>query len=243
MARYERRVTRGVASAHQELAALRLSVAVLAAHARGRGVFSRVQTTINKREQLRTGKRAETKIQIDSPISMSRNGQSPDKSSGAAPTHPEGLIARHVPRAKTSPRNSTMLSTMPHSASSSMISEAEDSSESRRESSDSNLTRPGRASSLPMLQRSDTAQQLGFILKQVQYGLINRMLLFVPIAILVGSLCKPGPLVFILNFLAILPLAASSILIVVILTRNMGLWGGVIRAIFGNTMELAVSPK
>lgn len=91
-----------------------------------------------------------------------------------------------------------------------------------------------------MLQRSDTVQQLGFILKQAQYGLINRMLLFVPIAMLVGGLTKPAPVVFILNFLAILPLAASSILIVVIFTRDMGIWGGMLRAIFGNTTELAV---
>lgn len=154
-----------------------------------------------------------------------------DKSSGAAPTH----------RAKTSARNSIPPSNMPHSTASSMTSDADGSSETARESSGMISTPPSRVSTMPTLQRSDTVQQLGFILKHAQYGLVNWMLLFVPIAILVGSLTKPGPVVFMLNFLAILPLAASSILIVVIFTREMGIWGGMLRAIFGNTTELAVS--
>lgn len=102
--------------------------------------------------------------------------------------------------------------------------------------------RLARTSSMPQLLRSETSRELNNILNNTHYGPIKWMLLIVPLAIAVGFVCQPSPVTFILNFLALLPLSALSILTILVLTKNAGVWGGVLRAVFGNITELAVRP-
>lgn len=110
------------------------------------------------------------------------------------------------------------------------------------QSSDDDIrsARLARTSSMPRLLRSETSRELNNILNNTHYGPIKWMLLVVPVAILAGVISPPSPVTFLLNFLALLPLSALSILTILVLTKNAGVYGGVLRAVFGNITELAV---
>ncbi|POR39743.1 Calcium-transporting ATPase [Tolypocladium paradoxum] len=71
-------------------------------------------------------------------------------------------------------------------------------------------------------------------------GPTRALLVVVPIAIVAGQLGLPAATVFVLNLVALAPLAAVSIFSVLALTRNAGAWGGVLRAVFGNATELTL---
>ena len=70
---------------------------------------------------------------------------------------------------------------------------------------------------------------------------INVFLVFVPLGILAGTLCWSPTAVFILNFIAITPLAALLSFATEELSANLGqTLGGLLNATFGNTVELIV---
>lgn len=70
---------------------------------------------------------------------------------------------------------------------------------------------------------------------------INTLLIFVPVAIIVGALGLPAEAVFFLNFLALVSLAPVMTMAVLKLSSHADpVWGGLLRAMLGNTVELIV---
>ncbi|KND87137.1 Calcium-transporting ATPase 2 [Tolypocladium ophioglossoides CBS 100239] len=101
--------------------------------------------------------------------------------------------------------------------------------------------RSSRGSSIPRLMRSDTYRELTAMLNNSHFGPAKVLLAVVPVAIVAGHLRLPAVAVFGLNFAALVPLAALTIFTVLVITRNAGVWGGLLRAIFGNATELTLS--
>ncbi|OAA73602.1 vacuolar calcium ion transporter /H(+) exchanger [Cordyceps fumosorosea ARSEF 2679] len=92
------------------------------------------------------------------------------------------------------------------------------------------------------LRRSDTLGQLAAILSDDYIGESKPLLLAVPVAVAVSLVPRvPAALVFLLNGAAMVPLAALNILIVLTLTKNARAWGGLFRAIGGNSTEFIIS--
>jgi len=72
---------------------------------------------------------------------------------------------------------------------------------------------------------------------------VNVLLIFVPLGIIAGELGWPSTATFILNFLAIIPLAALLSFATEELSLEVGeTLGGLMNATFGNAVELIVSP-
>jgi Ca2+:H+ antiporter len=70
---------------------------------------------------------------------------------------------------------------------------------------------------------------------------VNLLLVFVPVGIVVGALKSDPVLVFIMNFLAIIPLASLLSFATEELSEQMGqAIGGLMNASFGNAVELIV---
>lgn len=92
-----------------------------------------------------------------------------------------------------------------------------------------------------LLRRSDTVGQIALMLSDHYIGESKPLLLVVPIAIIVACIPHvPDTLVFLLNAVALVPLAALNILTVLTMTRNARVWGGLLRAIGGNSTEFVV---
>lgn len=71
---------------------------------------------------------------------------------------------------------------------------------------------------------------------------VNVLLVFVPVGIVLGALDMNPTAVFIVNFLAIMPLAALLSFATEELSAKMGqTLGGLMNASFGNAVELIVS--
>jgi len=71
---------------------------------------------------------------------------------------------------------------------------------------------------------------------------INILLIFVPVGIIAGALDLPPGAIFVLNFLAIVPLAALLSFATEELSEAVGPHiGGLLNATFGNAVELIVS--
>lgn len=103
-----------------------------------------------------------------------------------------------------------------------------------------------RDSGLPTagLGRSDTFGQLAAILSDDYIGESKPLLLAVPVAIALSLVPHmPEALVFVLNGAALVPLAALNILTVLTMTKNARVWGGLFRAVGGNSTEFIVGDK
>ncbi|KAM3522362.1 hypothetical protein MY4038_008653 [Beauveria bassiana] len=101
-----------------------------------------------------------------------------------------------------------------------------------------------RAASDPTLglRRSDTFGQLAAILSDDYIGESKPLLLAVPAAIALSLVPHmPAALVFVLNAAALVPLAALNILTVLTMTKNARVWGGLFRAVGGNSTEFLIS--
>lgn len=73
---------------------------------------------------------------------------------------------------------------------------------------------------------------------------VNVLLVFVPLGIIAGALGWNPTAIFVLNFLAIIPLAALLSFATEELSVNIGqTLGGLLNATFGNAVELIVSTK
>lgn len=73
---------------------------------------------------------------------------------------------------------------------------------------------------------------------------VNVLLVFVPIGIVLGALDIDPVAIFIVNFLAIMPLAALLSFATEELSVKLGQTiGGLMNATFGNAVELIVSPR
>lgn len=96
----------------------------------------------------------------------------------------------------------------------------------------------------PGLRRTDTFGQLAAILSDDYIGESKPLLLAVPAAIALSLVPRmPAALVFVLNGAALVPLAALNILTVLTMTKNARVWGGLFRAVGGNSTEFIVSEK
>ncbi|KAM3514067.1 hypothetical protein MY11210_002279 [Beauveria gryllotalpidicola] len=96
--------------------------------------------------------------------------------------------------------------------------------------------------STPGLRRSDTFGQLAAILSDDYIGESKPLLLAVPAAIALSLVPHmPAALVFVLNATALVPLAALNILTVLTMTKNARVWGGLFRAVGGNSTEFLIS--
>ncbi|OAA41180.1 vacuolar calcium ion transporter /H(+) exchanger [Beauveria brongniartii RCEF 3172] len=94
----------------------------------------------------------------------------------------------------------------------------------------------------PGLRRSDTFGQLAAILTDDYIGESKPLLLAVPAAIVLSLVPHmPAALVFVLNAAALVPLAALNILTVLTMTKNARVWGGLFRAVGGNSTEFLIS--
>ncbi len=94
------------------------------------------------------------------------------------------------------------------------------------------------------LRRSDTFGQLAAILSDEYIGESKPLLLAVPVAMALSLVPHmPAALVFLLNGAALVPLAALNILTVLTMTKNARVWGGLFRAVGGNSTEFIVSFK
>ncbi|KAM3488296.1 hypothetical protein MY3957_008408 [Beauveria namnaoensis] len=94
----------------------------------------------------------------------------------------------------------------------------------------------------PGLRRSDTFGQLAAILSDDYIGESKPLLLAVPAAIALSLVPHmPAALVFVLNAAALVPLAALNILTVLTMTKNARVWGGLFRAVGGNSTEFLIS--
>ncbi|KAJ6782047.1 hypothetical protein PWT90_03865 [Aphanocladium album] len=92
------------------------------------------------------------------------------------------------------------------------------------------------------LRRSDTFGQLAAILSDDYIGESKPLLLAVPIAIVLSLIPHmPAALVFVVNSAALVPLAALNILTVLTMTKNARVWGGLMRAVGGNSTEFIIS--
>lgn len=99
---------------------------------------------------------------------------------------------------------------------------------------------------LPQDQSSDNQSLLGKIVNTtwlvLKSNYANVLLVFVPLGIIFGALGKDPVLVFIFNFLAIIPLAALLSFATEELSAHLGeTVGGLMNATFGNAVELIVS--
>lgn len=90
------------------------------------------------------------------------------------------------------------------------------------------------------LRLSETYRELASVIRESHNGPSKLLLFIVPIAIVSRFVGLPAAAVFLLNTAALVPLAAFSTFTVLVLTRNAGFWGGLIRAVFGNAIELTV---
>ena len=71
---------------------------------------------------------------------------------------------------------------------------------------------------------------------------MNLLLVFVPLGIIAGNVGWPPEAVFVMNFLAIVPLAALLSFATEELSAKLGqTLGGLLNATFGNAVELIVS--
>lgn len=130
------------------------------------------------------------------------------------------------------------------SSSTSHHSSAEASSPETVRAAESAADRDARRSSgpVPGLRRSDTFGQLAAILSDDYIGESKPLLLAVPVAIALSLIPHtPAALVFVLNSAALVPLAALNILTVLTMTKNARVWGGLVRAVGGNSTEFIVS--
>ncbi|KAJ4163944.1 hypothetical protein LMH87_005641 [Akanthomyces muscarius] len=94
----------------------------------------------------------------------------------------------------------------------------------------------------PGLRRTDTFGQLAAILSDDYIGESKPLLLAVPAAIALSLVPRmPAALVFVLNGAALVPLAALNILTVLTMTKNARVWGGLFRAVGGNSTEFIIS--
>ncbi|KAM3462459.1 hypothetical protein NHJ6243_004039 [Beauveria neobassiana] len=94
----------------------------------------------------------------------------------------------------------------------------------------------------PGLRRSDTFGQLAAILSDDYIGESKSLLLAVPAAIALSLVPHmSAALVFVLNAAALVPLAALNILTVLTMTKNARVWGGLFRAVGGNSTEFLIS--
>ncbi|TQV96764.1 vacuolar calcium ion transporter /H(+) exchanger [Cordyceps javanica] len=93
----------------------------------------------------------------------------------------------------------------------------------------------------PGLRRTDTFGQLAAILRDDYIGESKPLLLAVPVAIALSLIPHmPPSLVFLLNGAALVPLAALNILTVLTMTKNARVWGGLFRAVGGNSSEFII---
>jgi hypothetical protein len=91
----------------------------------------------------------------------------------------------------------------------------------------------------PTLLRLNSFSDLSTILG---HGYTHVLLVFVPAGIVAGALGLPAEVVFWLNFLGVIPLALLMTVSVLKLSANSGpVRGGLLKAVFGNTMEMIVS--
>jgi hypothetical protein len=73
-------------------------------------------------------------------------------------------------------------------------------------------------------------------------NLVNVLLVFVPLGIVAGAAGSSAPIVFLLNFLAIIPLASILSFATEELSARLGnTLGGLVNATFGNAVEMIVS--
>lgn len=94
------------------------------------------------------------------------------------------------------------------------------------------------------LRRSDTFGQLAAILSDDYIGESKPLLLAVPVAVALSLVPHmPAALVFVLNGAALVPLAALNILTVLTMTKNARVWGGLLRAVGGNSTEFIVGEQ
>lgn len=90
----------------------------------------------------------------------------------------------------------------------------------------------------PDFTRQDSFREVG---GSFNPGYENFLLVFVPIGIVAGALNLAPVAVFVLNFLAIVPLAPFIAMAVIRLSADAGLvWGGLLKAILGNAVEMMV---
>ncbi|EHK25910.1 uncharacterized protein TRIVIDRAFT_229481 [Trichoderma virens Gv29-8] len=99
---------------------------------------------------------------------------------------------------------------------------------------------PGQLRGNTSLRQSETYRELASMIHESHNGPSKLLLLIVPIAIVSRFAGLPAVAVFLLNMIALVPLAALSIFTVLVLTRNAGFWGGFIRTVFGNAIELTL---
>lgn len=88
--------------------------------------------------------------------------------------------------------------------------------------------------------RTETYQEIGAILQEVYSSPAKFLLVFVPAGVIAGLLHFPAVTVFLLNFVALVPLAALILYSILVFTEDFALLGGLLRAIFGNATELIV---
>lgn len=93
---------------------------------------------------------------------------------------------------------------------------------------------------LTRVRRTDTYQELGHLLQDVLSSPTKALLVFVPAAVVVGLLQGPALAVFVLNFVALVPLGGFILYSTLVFTEDFALLGGLFRAVFGNITELLV---
>jgi Ca2+:H+ antiporter len=116
----------------------------------------------------------------------------------------------------------------------------------------SNGTAQGRSESTPLLGQRDTNRRewrdVPAHLARVTWATltsnyVNVLLVFVPLGIIAGALGWDPTAVFVLNFIAIVPLAALLSFATEELSAELGsTLGGLLNATFGNAVELIVRP-
>lgn len=102
------------------------------------------------------------------------------------------------------------------------------------------VTSLARSATAPLFTRSETDPDSGIMINY-SYGPAKVLLVFVPVGIAAGVCDLPGLAIFILNFLALVSLAPFITFTVLGLSDGVGVSGGLLRAIFGNSTELIVS--
>ncbi|TWU74254.1 hypothetical protein ED733_004511 [Metarhizium rileyi] len=111
-------------------------------------------------------------------------------------------------------------------------------------------TRLGREDSMPAISRTPSMflrmrtdtyyQDIGSLLQELYSSPTNALLVFAPAGIVAGLVHLPAVVVFILNFVALVPLAATILYSILVFTADYALLGGSLRAVFGNATELTL---
>ncbi|KAK2612616.1 Vacuolar calcium ion transporter [Conoideocrella luteorostrata] len=88
--------------------------------------------------------------------------------------------------------------------------------------------------------RTDTYQEIGGLVQEIHSSPTKVLLVFVPAGIVVGLLGLPAVAVFVVNLVALVPLAVLILYSTLVVTEDHPLLGGLVRAVFGNATELTV---